>query len=223
LTGSFCGTTGSPNTVDKRSDDLSEGKRGTQQVDEKQLWQAFQTGDEEAYTQLYQLHVRAMYRYGMSLVAASEAFVLDCVHDVFTEIWVKRTRLSTPDNVRYYLLKALKTRILHLLVRKERPYQSLAEADFEDLWAEPNEIERLEELAQANTQQERLKRLIAQLPPRQQEAIKLRFIENMDYSQIGEVMEVNKQSAQNLVFRAVEKLRGWIVLGFFTFFNIFLG
>lgn len=68
-----------------------------------------------------------MYRYGMSLVAASEAFVLDCVHDVFTEIWVKRTRLTTPDTIRYYLLKALKIQILHLLERKERPFQPLAE------------------------------------------------------------------------------------------------
>ena len=55
-----------------------------------------------------------MYRYGLSLVPVSEAFVLDCIHDVFAEIWAKKTRLTVPENVRYYLLKSLKTRILHL-------------------------------------------------------------------------------------------------------------
>ena len=162
-----------------------------------------------------------MYRYGMSLVSVSEAFVLDCVHDVFTEIWVKRTRLTTPDNIRYYLLKALKIRILHLLERKERPFQSLAETDYDTLWAEPDELELLEELDMANSRQERLQQLIAQLPPRQQEALKLRFIENMNYNQIGEVLDVNQQSAKNLVFRAVEKLRGWIVLPFLIFLSFF--
>ena len=53
---------------------------------EQEMWEAFLLGDEEAYTELYRLHVKAMYRYGMSLVAASEAFVFDCIHDVFTEI-----------------------------------------------------------------------------------------------------------------------------------------
>lgn len=153
-----------------------------------------------------------MYRYGMSLVPASEAFVLDCVHDVFTELWVKRTRLTTPDNVRFYLLKALKIRIISLLERKEKPSRALSDQDFENLWAEPNELELLEELEAASNRQERLRLLIAQLPPRQQEALKLRFVENMDYNQIGEVLDINQQSAKNLVFRAVEKLRGWVVL-----------
>ncbi|GAB3804401.1 sigma-70 family RNA polymerase sigma factor [Spirosoma humi] len=191
-------------------------------MDELQLWTAFQSGDEDAYTQLYQLHVRAMYRYGMSLVAASEAFVLDCVHDVFTEIWVKRTRLAIPTNVRHYLLKALKIRILHLLERKEHPVQSLTERDYDALWTEPNDLELLEELEAANSRKERLQRLIDQLPPRQQEALKLRFVENMNYNQIGDVMDVNHQSAKNLVFRAVEKLRGWIILPFLTFIIFFI-
>ena len=191
-------------------------------MDELQLWTAFQAGDEDAYTQLYQLHIRAMYRYGMSLVAASEAFVLDCVHDVFTEIWVKRARLSTPANVRHYLLKALKIRIIHQLERKERPFQPLTETDYDALWTEPNDLELLEELEAANSRKDRLQRLIAQLPPRQQEALKLRFVENMNYDQIGDVMDVNQQSAKNLVFRAVEKLRGWIILPFLTFFIFFI-
>lgn len=188
---------------------------------EQENWQAFQQGDEQAYTALYQQHVRAMYRYGMSLVPASEAFVLDCVHDVFTEIWVKRTRLSTPNNVRFYLLKALKIRIISLLERKERPSQTLSDKEFESLWAEPNELELLEELEAASSRQERLRLLIAQLPPRQQEALKLRFVENMDYSQIGEVLDINQQSAKNLVFRAVEKLRSWTLTLFVLFSTFF--
>jgi len=180
-------------------------------INEQQLWQEFQEGDEEAYTQLYRLHVRAMYRYGLSLVPVSEAFVLDCIHDVFTEIWAKRTRLSVPDNVRYYLLKSLKTRILHLLKRHERPHQFISQPEFDDLWTEPSEAEVLMEQEENFDRQELIQRLISQLPPRQQEAIRLRFVENMEYNQIAELLSMNRQSAQNLVFRAVEKLRNWLL------------
>lgn len=190
-------------------------------VNETQLWEAFQTGDEEAYTRLYRLHARAMYRYGLSLVPVSEAFVLDCIHDVFTELWAKRQRLSAPDNVRYYLLKSLKTRILHLLKRQERPHQFISQNDFDNLWTEPSSDEIRAQEEESAQRQELVKRLIDQLPPRQQEAIRLRFVENMEYTQIAEMLSMNRQSAQNLVFRAIEKLRNWLLPSFFIIFHDF--
>lgn len=146
----------------------------------------------------------------MSLVSVSEAFVLDCIHDVFTEIWVKRSRLAEPDNVRFYLLKALKVRILHLLQRQERPYQSLSDAEFPELWDAASTEDIYAEIEDAESREKLVQKLISQLPPRQQEALRLRFVEEMDYEQIADVLDINHQSAKNLVFRAVEKLRGWV-------------
>lgn len=180
-------------------------------LNEQQLWQDFQSGNEEAYTAIYRLHVKAMYRYGMSLIPVSEAFVFDCIHDVFTEIWIKKTRLSLPENTRYYLLKSLKIRILHLLERQERPYKPLSEDDFSDLWAEPSFEEVLTLKEETDNREALVARLIAQLPHRQQEAVRLRYVENMDYGQIATILSVNRQSAQNLVHRAVEKLREWLI------------
>ena len=187
--------------------------------DETILWQAFQQGNEAAYTTLYREHIKAMYRYGMSLVPASEAFVFDCIHDVFTEIWIKRERLAVPDNIRYYLLKSLKNRILHLLQRKEKITQSLDHQDFEDLWFEPSPEETFALVEDTQNREELVRKLISQLPPRQQEVLRLRYIEDLDYKEIGEILSVNSQSAQNLVFRAVEKLRTWLIPCFILFFQ----
>jgi RNA polymerase sigma factor (sigma-70 family) len=175
------------------------------------LWQAFLKGDESAYTTLYRNHIRAMYRYGISLVPASEAFVFDCIHDVFTEIWVKRNRLSLPDNVRHYLLKSLKNRVLHLLERKERITKPIENYDFDELWAEPSVEETFALKEESHNREELVKKLINQLPPRQQEVLRLRFVEDLDYKEIGELLSVNSQSAQNLGFRAIEKLRNWLI------------
>jgi len=193
----------------------------TSNTQDIELWKAFQRGDEEAYTSLYGNHVRAMYRYGMTLVSVSEAFVFDCIHDVFTEIWAKRERLSLPENVRYYLLRALKVRILHLLQRQEKSHQSLSELDFEDLWGEPSLTEDFAHQEEMNNRQELITKLMSQLPPRQQEALRLRFVEELDYSEIANLMTINSQSAQNLVFRATEKLRKWLIPGLFILFSYF--
>lgn len=152
-----------------------------------------------------------MYRYGITLVAASESFVFDCIHDVFTELWAKKERLSVPDNVRYYLLKSLKVRIIHLLQRQQRPYQVLPQADFDDLWADPSVEDLFAEQEATLNRQALVQKLISQLPPRQQEAIRLRFVEEFDYAEIADVLSINRQSAQNLVFRGIEKLRQWLL------------
>lgn len=185
--------------------------------DEVMLWKELLLGNRDAYTKIYGLHVKAMYRYGMSLVSISEEFVLDCIHDVFTEIWIKRERLTVPGNIRSYLFVALKNRALHLLKRQERPHMFVAQEGFEDLWFESSAEDIMTQKEESVSREELLTRLVAQLPPRQQEAIRLRFVENMDYQEIGQVLEVNTQSAHNLVFRAMEKLRGWLILGFFVF------
>lgn len=184
-------------------------------------WIAFQRGSQEAYTRLYQAHIRPMYRYGMSLAPISEAFVLDCIHDVFAELWVKQSKLSQPENVRYYLLKALKVRMLHLLQRKERPFRPLSQLEVDDLWAEPSSEDIFSQHEEHTSRQELVQKLISQLPPRQQEAIRLRFVEELDYVEIAEVLDINRQSAQNLVYRAIEKLRGWLLSLFLIFSSFF--
>ena len=91
----------------------------------------------------------------------------------------------------------------------------VAREDFEDLWFESSAEDILTQKEESASREELLTRMVARLPPRQQEAIRLRFVENMDYHEIGEVLEVNTQSAHNLVFRTMEKLRGWLLAGFF--------
>lgn len=170
-----------------------------QPTDEIARWKELLSGNKDAYAAIYGLHVKAMYRYGMSLVSISEEFVLDCIHDVFAGIWIKRDRLSVPDNIRSYLFVALKNRILHLLKRQERPHMFVAREDFEDLWLESSAEDILTQKEESANRKELLARMVARLPPR--------FVENMDYHEIGQVLEVNTQSAHNLVFRAMEKLR----------------
>lgn len=178
-----------------------------QVTNDTDVWEAFKKGNEDAYAIVYRENIAAMYRYGMSLSSISEYFVFDCIHDVFTEIWAKRNTITTPSNIRSYLLKSLKNRMQNQILRRENKFLPIKDGEFDELW----EDSISDEMAFFNnygfSKEELVNKLIAQLPPRQQEALRLRFVEELEYSEVANVMSINRQSAQNLVVRAVEKLR----------------
>ena len=45
------------------------------------------------------------------------------------------------------------------------------------------------------------------LPSRQQEILYLRFVRELDYVEIGEILGINYQSAKNLLSRSLAKIR----------------
>ena len=54
-----------------------------------------------------------MYSYGMLFTTNSE-LVKDCLHDVFIKIHRNRKKLSQVDNIRLYLLKAMKNYLFNV-------------------------------------------------------------------------------------------------------------
>lgn len=56
------------------------------------------------------------------------------------------------------------------------------------------------------------------LTGRQKEIIYLRFIHEMSFDEISEIMEINIQSARNLLVRSMEKLRKEAILAVILFF-----
>ena len=58
------------------------------------------------------------------------------------------------------------------------------------------------------------------LTGRQKEIIYLRFIHEMSFDEISEIMEINIQSARNLLARSMEKLRKEAILAIILFFYL---
>ena len=61
-------------------------------------------------------------------------------------------------------------------------------------------------------------RMLRGLTGRQKEIIYLRFIHEMSFDEISEIMEINIQSARNLLVRSMEKLRKEAILAVILFF-----
>lgn len=168
------------------------------------LWNQFLEGDEKAYLYIYKLYAQDMYSYGMLFTANSE-LVKDCLHDVFVKIHRNRKKLSQVDNIRLYLLKAMKNYLFDVFDKKKELFHNdTIEPVFSPEYTIEDKIIRQEEL---HYQSRKIRQMLESLTPRQKEVLYYKYMKNLTYDEIGEIMQMNYQSILNLIQRSIKKLR----------------
>jgi RNA polymerase sigma factor (sigma-70 family) len=180
------------------------------------MWEQFLHGDDNAYAWLYDFYVRELFRYGMRFSDKGE-LIKDCIQEVFTSLYRNRQRLPLPDSVKAYLFVSLKYALWRAL-RKESVYKSL-ELQMMPFTLESTVEDKFIEGEDRSLLKKRVDDMLASLTPRQQEIIYYRFVQGMSFEEIGKLMCLNTQSAQNLIQRALKNLRdtyGTIPAVFYT-------
>lgn len=167
-------------------------------------WELFLEGNDEAYSWLYTNHIQLLYQYGLQITPNTEV-VKDCIQDVFVRIYKNKNKLSIPKNVKIYLMISLKNSIYNVFnkERLEEDYVFNFHSIEEQHIAENNFFNEEERREQINE----IKRILHVLTPRQREIIYYRFIEEMEYDEICQVMDINYQWAYNLLQRSLQKIR----------------
>lgn len=168
-----------------------------------------QAGDHAALSVLMRNHYQGLYDYGCRFCSCKDT-VKDAIQEVFISLWQKRSAAGGIASIRYYLLGAVRNQVLKSLRRDGRVADveaNLQQVGFEvDYSIEEKLIRR--EVAEQRTMQ--LRRVLAQLSPRQKEALYLRYYQDMDALQIAALMQLSPQSVYNLLHEAIRKLRiGW--------------
>ena len=179
------------------------------------LWNDFIKGKEDAFRVIYMNHIQALYRFGCHFTD-DKALIKDCIHDVFIDLNKYRSGLSKTNNIRFYLFKALKRKIIKS-TQKRGIFGSIDMEKLPFIYT----ISAEDDLVENESEQLRyqhLNKAMANLSPRQKEAIYLKFVSDLSYEELGKVMRLNYQSARNLVFRGLEKLRTSFPQSMFLFF-----
>ncbi len=175
--------------------------------EETLLWLQFKNGDREAFAALYQQHSVPLIAYGMKLCPDRD-LLKDQIQELFVELWHSRENLSPTDSVKFYLLKALR----YKLIRQEKNSHSrLARAkalnEFRGgLCEDPVETALIEKEIH-ESQMALLRKAIKELTLRQQEIVQLRYYQGLSNEQIAELMNMNYQSVSNLLYRALCRLK----------------
>ena len=173
-------------------------------LNDKELWIKVMEGDKEALSFIYTQHFPALYNYGMK-IHADETIVKDCIHDLFVTLWFSRERLSITDTIRFYLLASLKRNIIRSLKPLYVPQmfdQSMDKADFS---YSPEQIMIVDE--SEKEQQQKLVRVINQLPKRQQEVLHLRYFQGLDTKEAAALMSLSVNATYVLLSQALRFLK----------------
>jgi len=175
--------------------------------DEALLWRKFKNDDKDAFAMLYQKHIIPLIAYG-GKVCPDQDQLKDQIQELFVELWNSRKSLADTDSVRFYLLKALRYKLIRLEKNRqlttgirqfeERNSGMLKEDPIEDSIVERELHEAFRAL---------LKTAIGHLTLRQQEIIQLHFYQGLTHQQIARLMDMNYQSVSNLLYNALCRLK----------------
>ncbi|OFO82526.1 hypothetical protein HMPREF2983_07135 [Prevotella sp. HMSC077E09] len=169
------------------------------------LWQQIRAGNNKAYEQLFLRYADFMLAYGLKFTTNRE-LVKDAIQNVFMRIISGHEHIGDTDNVKAYLMASLRREVT-VSIR----HQNMLSLDNEEprfnmlpMVAEVDSIEDSEEKKQLIFL---LNKAITRLTLRQQEAIYLRYIQELPMKEVSTMLDMNYQSTRNLLHRAITKLR----------------
>lgn len=168
------------------------------------LLQSIINGDEDAFSTLYRNYVDRLYSYGLSL-GFNENICLDAIQDVFCKIYTQRKELSHVQNISYYLFRSFKNRLIDINKKNKTEYLNPV---YETIFhSDISILETIIDEEETALLQQKVKLLLDSLTNNQREAIYLRYMHELDYDEIAELLDINSDSVRKLVYRAILKLR----------------
>ena len=174
--------------------------------DDITLWDNLKEGDEKSFSMLFERYYGDLVSYGNSLSPFAEK-VQDCVQDVFTDIWVYRNTLQHSVVVKAYLLSSVRKRIARLHERDHIFRKATSTDSIAFLLEFSVEHDLIDDDYATKEKVTHLNKLLNDLPVRQKEALYLRYHQGLTVEQIAEMLDVNYQSASNLLHRGLLTLR----------------
>lgn len=171
-------------------------------------WTEFIGGNEKSFDDIYDKYFSLLYGYGMQF-SADKAVIKDCIQDLFTELWSKKSKLAPVQSVKYYLYKSLRRKIIKTISQKNfsaLEYETLSIV-FNLQTGFSNETVLMEKETVRDSEK-KIQWALKKLTSRQKEAVFLKFYENLSYDEIASVMSLSDAKyARKLIYRSLRELK----------------
>lgn len=170
-------------------------------ISDDELLKAFQSGDQQAYRQIYDRYWQLLYRHSGNMLRNNEE-AKDVVQEVFTTLWMKKSEIKPP--VAAFLYTACRNRILNQLkhLKIEAKYAEQRKAILEiPAVSLPDQqvIERdFEKLIEAGIQS---------LPPKMRQIFELSRKEFKTHREISEELNISSLTVKRQVSNALNILK----------------
>lgn len=174
-----------------------------QNMPDSELWNEFISGSDEVFQYIYHTHIQQLYKFGKHFTR-DEELVQDCIQDLFIDLHKYRSKLTKTNNIKLYLFVSLKRKIIRVRGKEEK-YMKVNSENLSFFYPLNSDDDAESEVQ--SKRMELLEKAMNELSNRQREAIYLRFVSELSYEELGEVLQMNYQSVRNLIYRGMEKLR----------------
>lgn len=174
-----------------------------QNLDDSTLWNEVLQGNKQALEMIYTRYYDSLYRYGLCYYGNAN-IVEDCIQDLFVSIFENKT-LRSVTFVQAYLIKSLRNLILCQLQKTKS--ESLDQYSFDIAIDDTMLTSIFHKDDQDLLLSKKLTSSYNSLSENQRHIIYLRFVRNLSYSEISDILKINEQSAMNLISRTIGKLR----------------
>lgn len=147
-----------------------------------------------------------LFRFGLRMIPDG-SIAMECINELFTEVWNRRERLPEVEQVSGYLFVIFKRKLSRRVSRRQ-PVLSLPE---EDMLSFPHNDSSYEDLLIAMQSEEerkmKVRMALGKLTGRQKELIRLRYYDDLSLEEISEKLQISLRTIYNTMHTAISTLR----------------
>ena len=178
-----------------------------------ELTELLKNGDAAAYTVIYNRYFDALYIHAYRRLNNKEE-AQDIIHELFTQLWTKRTAIDIKSSLASYLYSAVRNKILDLIAHQQVEFKYMS--SLQDFMIHGTCItdHRVREKQLA----ELIEKGIADLPPKMKEVFELSRKEKLSHKEIAEKLNLSEETVKKQVSNALKILR--VKLGTMLFITL---
>lgn len=181
-------------------------------------WKNLESGDTQSWRNIFLEHIDFLHDYGAKILDDEES-VKDAIQDVFLSIYERRNNISQIENIRAYLCRAVRYKLLdkrRLSIQYKT--EGTSSSDFE---LSVDFKSTMEENEYNETQAKQLDAMLHKLTSRQREFIFLKYYNGFSNEEIADITGINKQSVANMLHESLRKMRDSITMLLFFIVNLY--
>jgi RNA polymerase sigma factor (sigma-70 family) len=159
---------------------------------------------------VYNEYLDILYSYALHL-GFDEEIAMDAIHDVFYKLCIHHSSLNEINNLKSYLLRSLRNRLIDMKrINREDAASFSAQDNTQEVLPFQLHVTIEDELIMKEDAEEvrqKVENVLKQLTDRQREIVYLRYIRERSYEEIAEIMQISVAACRNLISKSITKLK----------------
>jgi RNA polymerase sigma-70 factor (ECF subfamily) len=190
-------------------------------IDDPRLVESFRAGENEAFEALMRAHRPALYRHALRKLS-DHAAAEDAVQETFTRAYRSRARVGDDWKLSAWLHQICANVCIDEANRRRR--ESTKASRWATAEVPQHTAPALEDQLGLDADHSDVVRALRELPTNYQEALELRYVAELEYDEMAEVLEISEENVRARVSRANKAIRVLLrpvaaIIAFFAAFS----